>query len=254
MLDIEPVYRPVSANERDGLPQVWGKTYSPQEIEFLAAMGPGWLDKVNQIVALLLSESGPKDKCSVWVNTAESVDHQGLGLFFVFHGIDGVADCLDRLAGDLVGKTPPCSLPSSAVPVLLRRADGTLVRLWEPPGPHQPKKQQMKVEWGEFEFHHRCYKIRCGDDDLSEQIEMVRAALRRWDPIGVHPDWPECPAKDEYDSYAPQILGMLKRGATESELTTHLRKLRTERMGLPAHDSSDEATARELLEGWRESR
>ncbi|HWI65157.1 MAG TPA: hypothetical protein VNT75_25285, partial [Symbiobacteriaceae bacterium] len=66
------------------------------------------------------------------------------------------------------------------------------------------------------------------DDDL----DIVRAALRRWDPIGIHPEWPECPAKDEYDRYAPGVLESLRAGVSEADLAGYLRKLRTEHMSV----------------------
>lgn len=64
------------------------------------------------------------------------------------------------------------------------------------------------------------------DNALSD---VCRILLDVWDPLGVN-DYPE--AHDEYDSYAPAIVGMLVRGATEADLVHHLRAIETENMGL----------------------
>ena len=61
-------------------------------------------------------------------------------------------------------------------------------------------------------------------------IRLVEAILRRWDPIGVEPG-SAAPA-DEYDSYAPLIVSMVKGGCTIEELATHLERLGSEVMGL----------------------
>lgn len=60
---------------------------------------------------------------------------------------------------------------------------------------------------------------------------MVADALRRhWDPIGLC-GMPELPA-DEYDSYAPEVLGMIKRAEPDDWIATHLGNLEAEDMGL----------------------
>jgi hypothetical protein len=61
-------------------------------------------------------------------------------------------------------------------------------------------------------------------------IRLVQAILRRWDLIGVEPGV-VAPA-DEYDSYAPHIVSMVKGGCTTEELATHLEHLGSETMGL----------------------
>ena len=67
-----------------------------------------------------------------------------------------------------------------------------------------------------------------------DELEEIESAIRRvlmekWDPIGVS-DEPQ--AADEYDSYIWGIYGLLKRGAEDKEIATHLLKIETERMGL----------------------
>ena len=91
--------------------------------------------------------------------------------------------------------------------------------------------------------------------DPYKLIPDVQAILRAWDPIGVFslPDdrpWPS----DEYDSYAPAVLSLLMRGATEEQVADHLEALRTESMGLQTHRGADEATAAELVRWWERVR
>jgi len=67
-----------------------------------------------------------------------------------------------------------------------------------------------------------------------QQIDNALSDVRRillnvWDPIGVNH---VSEANDEYDGYAPAMVGMLLRGATEADLVHHLRKIETENMGL----------------------
>lgn len=69
------------------------------------------------------------------------------------------------------------------------------------------------------------------------EIRAVETILRQWDPIGVEPGT-VAPA-DEYDSYAPPIVSMVKRGCTVAELAVHLEQLGSEAMGLgPSSDLS----------------
>ena len=87
--------------------------------------------------------------------------------------------------------------------------------------------------------------------DLPALVHAVQAILRSWDPIGVFvmdPGWPA----DEYDSYAPQIVGMLAEGASVESVTKHLEHLRTKTMALPANREADTACARRLLAWWKE--
>ena len=61
-------------------------------------------------------------------------------------------------------------------------------------------------------------------------IRLVQAILRRWDPIGVEPG--SVARADEYDSYAPHIVSLVKGGCTAEELASHLEHLGSETMGL----------------------
>lgn len=70
-------------------------------------------------------------------------------------------------------------------------------------------------------------------------ISLIQEILRRWDPIGVEPG-ALAPA-DEYDSYAPHIVSMVKGGCTAEELASHLEHLGSETMGLgPSNALSQE--------------
>ena len=63
-------------------------------------------------------------------------------------------------------------------------------------------------------------------------LKSVNAVLfEYWDPIGVRsidPTWP----RDEYESYAPGIVALLRRGASDHSVAEHLGALEVERMGI----------------------
>lgn len=52
----------------------------------------------------------------------------------------------------------------------------------------------------------------------------------KWDPIGVSGAFPY--AADEYDSYCPQIVAVLSKGASTNEIAELLAGIEHERMGL----------------------
>ncbi len=97
-------------------------------------------------------------------------------------------------------------------------------------------------------------------DDMDErkrrtmrQIREVEKFLREWDPIGVTDDLvADGLPPDEYDNYAPHIVGLLQRGETVEDLAAHLRYCRTGAMGLVEDDASDIAVATKILEWWRQ--
>jgi len=64
----------------------------------------------------------------------------------------------------------------------------------------------------------------------------------------VFPNWESSPARDEYDSYAPQLLSMLYSNKPLSEIADRLETLRTNTMGLPRRRQRDEAIASQLLQ------
>ena len=89
-------------------------------------------------------------------------------------------------------------------------------------------------------------------NDVRDAIAHVEAVLRRWDPIGVLPGGsdPNDAPLDEYDSYAPQVVALLQRGAGPDELEGYLSDVRTQEMGLPRVLSADRQIAEELASWW----
>ena len=67
--------------------------------------------------------------------------------------------------------------------------------------------------------------------------------------IIVNPTAPKGPI-DEYDSYAPGILGKLQTGASVEDLTRHLYGLTTVQMGLKGNIERDRLFATELVSWW----
>ena len=66
---------------------------------------------------------------------------------------------------------------------------------------------------------------------VSVKIRAAVKALRsEWDPIG-HGQIDDLPA-DEYESYAPSVVGLIERGADDTEIADHLALIESTRMGL----------------------
>lgn len=84
--------------------------------------------------------------------------------------------------------------------------------------------------------------------EQSEKLRMVQVVLHwAWDPIGIRGD-PD--AADEYDSYAPQVLGMLENGVEDQVVADYLTGVVRNRMELrpsPEKDADIAALLRELL-------
>jgi hypothetical protein len=68
-----------------------------------------------------------------------------------------------------------------------------------------------------------------------------------WDPIGVRG---EPRARDEYDSYVPEVYSLLQSGAPVEQIAAHLDKIATERMGLNSNVKHSLVTAHNLMD-WR---
>lgn len=68
-----------------------------------------------------------------------------------------------------------------------------------------------------------------------------------WDPIGVA-GIPQ--ARDEYQSYVPQVFGLLQNGATEENISAYLGDVVTDRMGLSANSQHDSEVASVLI-NWK---
>src|SRR5688572_958059 len=67
---------------------------------------------------------------------------------------------------------------------------------------------------------------------LEARIARAQRALwTEWAPIelrGMDPPWSD----DEYDSYALVVVGLLERGASDTEVATYLWSVESEQMGL----------------------
>lgn len=81
------------------------------------------------------------------------------------------------------------------------------------------------------------------------QLRVVEAILRRWDPLQVLPD--DHGPHDEYDSYAPRIVGLIARGCTIEALAGYLAELRTGVFNMRPDPESDHAVATKLLAALR---
>jgi len=87
---------------------------------------------------------------------------------------------------------------------------------------------------------------------IRADIDGIRRFLREWDPIGVIPALMEDglpPA--EYDSYADGVYTLLSEGGDVASLISHLMKLRTETMELPADLDRDREIAQRIVEWWK---
>ena len=66
-----------------------------------------------------------------------------------------------------------------------------------------------------------------------------------WDPIGVRgiPG-----ARDEYESYLPQVFKLVLEGSSDSDVTEYLLQIEENSMGLSPKREHAETTAQQLLE------
>ena len=76
--------------------------------------------------------------------------------------------------------------------------------------------------------------------------ELRQILLWRWDPIGVAHYFPN--TADEYDEYAPEIVELLRRGATAAEIEEHL--IEVERVQMDMSRPRDETGLAVLLVDW----
>jgi hypothetical protein len=74
----------------------------------------------------------------------------------------------------------------------------------------------------------------------------VRAALQKWDPIGVSDI-----SEDEYDGYIPQLIRLLDQGAGAEYLTDFLVTLVHDNMGLEANLAQTKEIAKNLVIYWK---
>ena len=83
------------------------------------------------------------------------------------------------------------------------------------------------------------------ENELRRRVDEVLHYI--WDPIGVRG---EPHARDEYDSYVPEVYSLLQSGASAEQIAAHLDKIATERMGLNPNMKHSLVTAHNLLD-WR---
>jgi hypothetical protein len=84
------------------------------------------------------------------------------------------------------------------------------------------------------------------DQELLRIIDEVLHYV--WDPIGVS-GVPQ--ARDEYGGYVGPVCTLLRSGATEFEISSHLEAISSDRMGLPGRkERADEAAS--ILTDWRD--
>lgn len=88
---------------------------------------------------------------------------------------------------------------------------------------------------------------------LEDQQRAVAHLLdREWDPIGVY-DGDERPAPGEYESYAWEVLGHLRHGDSETELSALLAAIKRRMMDL-GPGPEDARAARALVEWFHANR
>jgi hypothetical protein len=92
---------------------------------------------------------------------------------------------------------------------------------------------------------------------MSQELSPSETALYRavdevlhyvWDPIGVSAI-PE--ARDEYNTYVPQVFGLVRDGMTSEGIAIFLSRIVVERMGLRDNPSHSLEVAN-ILVNWKE--
>ncbi|MDE3046643.1 MAG: hypothetical protein KGJ02_08410 [Verrucomicrobiota bacterium] len=74
--------------------------------------------------------------------------------------------------------------------------------------------------------------------------KINRFLLKKWDPIGIK-NMPE--AKDEYESYSPEIYNIIQHSSSHQALFDYLWNLETEHMGLSGNKADTEEFSRFLF-------
>lgn len=88
-------------------------------------------------------------------------------------------------------------------------------------------------------------KMKQPKSDAAKLCQLVDEILwRMWDPLGIN-DEENC--RDEYQSYAYIVAGMLGHGADKHEIAEYLAQVQSEAMGLSGMDKRHtEQTAQEI--------
>jgi hypothetical protein len=77
----------------------------------------------------------------------------------------------------------------------------------------------------------------------------VKAALRKWDPLGVYGADSDCP-DDEYDPYSAPIVCLLDSGASKQALVSYLRSVCETSIEVSFDEKHAEGIVDELLIYW----
>ena len=85
-----------------------------------------------------------------------------------------------------------------------------------------------------------------------QQRAVARLLDSEWDPIGVYED-EDGPIPGEYESYAWQVLGHLRDGDSEADITALLASIRVRMMEIKP-GPEDARAARALVEWYRTAR
>jgi hypothetical protein len=90
-------------------------------------------------------------------------------------------------------------------------------------------------------------KLSPPDLELYKAVDEVLHYV--WDPIGVSTT-PQ--ARDEYNSYLPQVFGRLRNGESSQTIAAYLGEVTTNLMGLSANAKHDLMVA-EILIDWKDA-
>jgi len=91
------------------------------------------------------------------------------------------------------------------------------------------------------------------DRETAFEIRVNEILHYRWDPIGI---WDQPSARDEYDSYAAQVVSAVRAGVTEKDVRAMLARFRVENMGLssPTAESAEESVVWAIFEAYEFSK
>lgn len=89
-------------------------------------------------------------------------------------------------------------------------------------------------------------KLSPTDNELYKRIDEVLHYI--WDPIGVSG---VAEARDEYQTYIPQIFQLTKMEHPEEKIAAHLNMIQTEQMGLSPNQGHCKEVA-EVIMNWKE--
>ena len=81
--------------------------------------------------------------------------------------------------------------------------------------------------------------------------ELRQILFWKWHPIGVLDSFPN--TADEYDGYAPQVVGALRRSATKGEIASLLLSFEHDAMGLSRASGGRLGEVARLLGQWYEN-